>query len=449
MKKILIITYYFPPSGGAGVQRTLKFVKYLQDFGWQPVVLTVRDADYPAYDHSLAAEIPAGTPIYRTRIFEPYQLYRKLTGKKSHEAIDIATLTRDPGQKRKWREQFAELVRSWLFIPDARIGWKPFGVRAGLQIIERDGIDLIYSSAPPYTCHLIARDLKRKTGLPWICDFRDSWIGWLSAAQRHGWAARREFKQEASVLETADRILTVSAGVTNDLLGRHPAQRDHRWHILPNGYDGADFQGLTPFQKSDKLTLTYTGSLYGNRDPEFLWQALTELMREEARWQSQFRVHLVGRVDAAMLRRIQSQPELAALVQHIPYLPHQESLRYLISADFLLLIIDDDPKNKGILTGKLYEYLGARKPILALAPPGDATDLIQKVQAGWIAAPQNIAEIKAQLRSIFNLWQQQALKTGQLALAEIEALDRRCLTERLARIGDELLSRGISRDQKK
>ncbi len=438
-KKILIITYYFPPSGGAGVQRCLKFVKYLSEFGWQPVVLTVKDADYPAYDESLFAEVPENVPVYRTKIFEPYQLYRRLTGKKVGEAMDIATLSRDSSQQRKWSERLAEFIRSTLFIPDARIGWKPFAVREGLEIIQKEKIDLILSSAPPYTCHLIGRALKLKTELPWICDFRDSWVGWLSAAKRSGLPHWIELRQEQAVLRDADRILTVSPGVQEDLTSRHPKLLDQRWLQLPNGYDSHDFEGIEPFPEDNKLTITYTGSLYGNRNPENLLKALIELIHEDLRWKTHLRLKFVGRVAQPILEQF-NQPELTGLIEYLPYVPHQESIRHLLSTDLALLIIDDAPANKGILTGKLYEYLGSRKPILALAPPGNAVDLIRQLKAGFLAPPGDIEQIKAILREIMDKWLNRQLTLEKIDQTGITNLDRKNLTKQLGQIADELLS---------
>ncbi len=172
VKKVLIVTYYFPPSGGPGVQRVLKFVKYLPEFGWQPVILTVQDGDYPARDESLLAEIPRHAIVYRTKIFEPYRLYRKLTGKPADAPVDVENIPQG-GRKKSPAELFAEIVRSTFFIPDARIGWYPYAIPAGLRIIKEHSIKAIYSSSPPYTTSVIARKLHRETRVPWVAGFRD------------------------------------------------------------------------------------------------------------------------------------------------------------------------------------------------------------------------------------------------------------------------------------
>ncbi|MDZ7402003.1 MAG: glycosyltransferase family 4 protein [candidate division KSB1 bacterium] len=428
-----MIAYYFPPSGGAGVQRTLKFVKYLPSVGWEPVVLTARDADYPAYDESLLAELPPKLTVYRSYIPEPYQLYRKLTGRQMNEAVDIATLSRDAVQKKKFSERLAEWIRGSFFIPDARVGWLPFAVALGLKAIKHEGIDVIYSSAPPYTCHLIGYWLKKLTGRPWVADFRDSWVGWLSSAKRPKWPDKFDRYLEHSVLKSADRILTVSSGIAQDLGGRHPELVDGRWLLLPNGYDGADFEGVSAYPPNDKMVITYTGSLYGHRNPESLLQALAELLTELPELQQQLQLTFVGRI-GGFIEDMLRQPTFQGMVEIIPYVPHQQSIQYLLASHVLLLIIDDAPANKGILTGKLFEYLGARKPILALAPEGDAAELICELKAGIVVHPSNIQQIKEALRNLYLRWKKNELNNAQLDETKVRSFDRRELTRRLGEV---------------
>jgi len=436
LPKVLIVTYYFPPAGGAGVQRTLKFVKYLRCFGWEPVVLTARNADYPVYDESLSAEIPEGVEVCRSRILEPYTLYRKLTGRSKDDSTDIATLSLDGEAKARTMERMAEFIRSAFFVPDARIGWRRFATRAGRELIRRQEIRAIISSAPPYTTHLIGLDLHKKSGLPWIVDFRDSWVGWVSAPQWRPWPSRQiERRMEASVLKMATRILTVSAGVRDDLLSRNPGTAGDRWHILTNGFDADDFAGIEPAPRPEKVTLTYTGSMYGARNPEHLLRTLERLQPELA---SRLFFRIVGRVGDPIKRRIADSPR-RDLFEFIPYVTHEESLSYLVASDVLLLIIDDAPANRGILTGKLFEYIGAGKPILALAPEGEAATLIRENQLGWVAGPRDSTAIERALRAIMD-----ACGQGQMTMNRDEAVrnrfDRRKQTEELARILDEVTS---------
>lgn len=439
-KKVLLIAYYFPPSGGAGVQRTLKFIKYLPSTGWEPVVLTARDADYPAYDESLLAELPPALSIYRSYIPEPYQLYRKLTGRQMREAVDIATLSRDAQQQKQFSERLAEWIRGCFFIPDARVGWLPFAVAVGLKAIKQQQIDVIYSSAPPYTCHLIGYWLKKLTARPWVADFRDSWVGWLSSAKRPALPDRFDRYLEHSVLKSADRILTVSNGIAQDLGRRHPELLDDRWIWLSNGYDGADFDGVMASPPHDKMRITYTGSLYGHRNPETLLQALAELLIDLPELKQRLQLTFVGRI-GGFIEQMLRQPLFQGLVEIVPYVPHQQSIQYLLNSHLLLLIIDDAPANKGILTGKLFEYLGAGKPILALAPEGDAAQLIRETNAGVVVHPSSVPQIKQALLEFYGRWKNGSLNALQADSDKIQSFDRRELTRRLGEVLDEVSER--------
>jgi glycosyltransferase involved in cell wall biosynthesis len=429
-KKALIVTYYFPPSGGSGVQRTLKFVKYLRDFGWEPVVLTARDADYPALDPGLEKEIPKDGAVYRAPLFEPYKMYRRFTGRQANESSDMATLSLDGTQKRKWSERISEFIRAGFFVPDARMTWLYPAVHMGKKICREHDIRLIYSSAPPYTTHLIGRRLARWSRKPWVADFRDSWIGWLSTPQwRPFCAAHLERRMEHAVLAQASQILTVSNGVKEDLLSRHPRLRDDRWLLLPNGYDAQDFDMCIP-EKSEYFTITYTGSMYGNRNPEFLLQALEVLRRNEPELVAHLRIRIVGRVGESILQRIRTST-VKDLFEYIPYVTHKISLSHLLRSDAALLIIDDAPANKGIVTGKVFEYIGAGLPILALAPEGDAADLIRQNQLGLVVPPNDVERIIEAVKRLYAGGVKRSLEAGS-------QFERKNLTGRLAAVFDEL-----------
>jgi len=438
MRKVLIVAYYFPPSGGAGVQRTLKFVKYLREFGWEPIVLTALDADYPVLDETLLDEIPADVKIYRSKIFEPYNIYRKVTGRSTSESTDIGTLSLDKKQKRKLSEAFSEWARATFFVPDARIGWRRHAVKMGCEILANEKVDLIYSSAPPYTTHLIGGDLARKSELPWIADFRDSWIGWVSAPQWRPWFSRKiEARMEANVLRQATKIITVSNGVRDDLVERNSNIPFEKWQLIMNGYDRMDFDGLAPKGKSAALTMTYSGSMYGARNPEFLVQALEKIYAEQPELLLDFRIRLIGRVGDPIEKRIHAS-SVSHTFERLPYLRHKESLEYLLASDVLLLVIDDTPANHGILTGKLFEYIGSGKPVFALAPEGDAARLIRKGDFGWIAPPANTADIEQALRKMFADFSSGTMQYNQQAALR-KQFERRSQTAELARLFDKTL----------
>ena len=433
-KKVLIVTYYFPPSGGAGVQRTLKFVKYLRDFGWEPVVLTAKNADYPAYDESLCAEIPPGIKIYRSNILEPYRMYRRFTRKKIGESTDISTLTLNEKEQQKLNERISEWIRATFFIPDARIFWFPFAFSKGLKILRKERINLIFSSAPPYTSHLIGMMLHRFSGIPWIADFRDSWIGWFSTPQWRPVLSRAvEFWMESSVLRYADRILTVSKGVHEDLLSRHPQRRNDEWRFLPNGYDEDDFSNLKPLPKNDRLTIVYTGSLFGNLNLEYLLQALEHMHQKKPDLLKKIYFLFVGRIGHSILERIRSSP-VSFIFKYVGYVKHSESINYLKKSDVSLLIIDYAP----ILTGKLFEYIAAGHTILALAPEGDAADLIRSHNIGRVVSPKNVEKIYETIVNLIDDYEKNK-NSFSLDRSILKKFERKTLTKELTMIFNELI----------
>jgi glycosyltransferase involved in cell wall biosynthesis len=435
-RKVLIISYYFPPSGGAGVQRVLKLVKYLPEFGWQPVVLTVReDADFPARDPSLLDEIPAATPVHRTRIFEPYGLYRKWTGRKKSDAIDIVTNAAAAGGSPA--EKISRWVRATFFIPDARRFWKRPALAEAEKIIRSGPVDLILSSAPPYTCHLIGMALRERHRIPWIADFRDSWVGWLSAPTRWSLPDGIDRRMERRVLTAADGLVCVSNGVRNDLMSRNPEISGDKWRLIPNGFDAADFEGMKTGPAEGRFVLTYAGSLYGKRNPAAFIEALESLFSERPEYGQKILFRFVGRLDP---RYLDAFRRLGDAFEHIPYVPHRASLEYLLSSSALLLIIDEAAAAASIVTGKIYEYLAARKPVLALAPDGDAADLIRKLNAGKVVSPGDAEGVKTVMKEWVELW----LAGRPIPCASAEAVrpfERRAQAGKMAAFFEEIARR--------
>lgn len=437
-RAVLFVSYYFPPAGGSGVQRVLKFVKFLPSFGWRPIVLTARDADYPTLDPTLLDEVPSEARVVRSRIFEPYAVYRRLTGKSNVSHLDVAILTRGE-QGQRPAERLAEWVRRTFFIPDARIGWLPFAVATGLPLARSREVRVIVSSAPPYTCHLIGYWLHRLTGKPWVADFRDSWVDWVSAPKRRGLARRVDLALEGLVLRKASRVVTVSHGVREDLLGRHPECRDSRWSLIYNGYDADDFVGIQPTPRDERMTFLYSGSLYGPRHPGTLLRGLEELRRSAPELVRQLRFRFVGRIAEPIGEEIERT--LGDSAQILDYLPHRQAVAELLAADVAVLIIDDMPASKGVLTGKLFEYIGARKPILALSPPeGEAARLILQNRCGWVVAPGDVQGAARTIRSAYDAWRNGALPRPSVEFAA--RFERRALTKQLASLLDELAAEG-------
>ena len=344
MKKVLIITYYFPPSGGPGVQRVLKFVKYLPEFGWEPIVLTVKEGDYPARDESLLKEIPPSLKVFRTPILEPYGLYRSITGKKPGSAVDVNNIPKK-GDRKNFAERIAEFVRATFFIPDARIGWLLTGVKEAKKIIESEHIDAIYSSSPPYTCAVIARNVHRATGKPWIAGFRDPWTGFLSTPDRWFLPKKIDEHLERSCFEEATRVEVAWRGILLDLHKKYPGVPLDKASHLPNGFDSADFPSAS-FHRNDKFTVTYTGSMYGVRNPRTFLKAVSNLIAAGKIDPKKIRLKFIGRFGGEVMEMFR-EPSVADCIEVFPYLPHSESIAHLMGSDALLLIVD--------------EYAGARR----------------------------------------------------------------------------------------
>ncbi len=437
LKKVLIISYYFPPSGGPGVQRVLKFVKYLPQFGWEPVVLTVEDGDFPARDESLLKEIPKNVTVYRTKIFEPYSLYKKFTGMDSKSPIDVENIPKE-GDRRTFKSAVTGFVRSNFFIPDARRGWKKYAVKKGLKVINDEGIVLLYSSSPPYTCSLIARDLKRKTGLKWVAGFRDPWTGFLNTPKRKGIAKRLDLNYEYSCYREADNIDVAWLGIKDDIMKKHPDLDPSKIVHVSNGYDEEDFSGIQRLKDPNIFTITYTGSMYGVRNPKEFLQAAEILFKEGKLLPEDVKFNFVGRFSAE-IKEMFSGSSFSKSINEVSYVSHSESIEYLINSDALLLIIDDTKDVSRIIPGKVYEYLGAQKPIIAIGQKGsDIEKILQETGAGKVCEHSDIESVKDLIMEYFTAFKNNSGVKGFDA-GKIEQYSRKNQTKKLSGIFDKLM----------
>lgn len=439
MNRVLIVTYYFPPSGGPGVQRVLKYTRYLPEFGWEPIVLTVENGTFPAIDESLMEQIPLETKIFRTTIIEPYNLYRVFTGKAKNVAIDVNVIKKE-GQKQSFLEHIAEFIRATFFIPDARVGWLLTAKRKIIEIINNFGVDVIYSSSPPYTCSLIARYGKRKRNIPWIAGFRDPWTGFISAPKRWFIPALIDRNLEHSVFLEADLIEVAWEGIMKDALAKYADLQKEKFIHIPNGFDSADFPPVE-YKRNKIYTLTYTGSLYGRRNPESLFHALEKLIQEGKITPNDFKLQFIGRMGSEVMQMIEAT-NFRSSIEFIGYLPHHESLERLMKSDASLLIIDESKESEEIVPGKVYEYLGVGRPILAIGPKnGAVAKLLAKCQAGLIAHQTHIEAIANNFLSLFSNW-----KTNQTFKHNTEVIkhyERKEHTKKLAKILTELTKKRL------
>ena len=376
--RLLVITYYWPPSGGAGVQRSLKFVKHLAGFGIEPTVLTV-DADqatYPVRDESLLADVPPEVRVIRTPTSEPFESYKKLTGR----AVPYGGFANEgkPGPMQK----ALRFVRGNLFIPDPRRGWNRHALRAVERLLAAgEQFDAVFTSSPPHSTQLIGLELQKRYGLRWLADMRDPWtdIYYYKDLYHTPLATWLDTRYERRVLTRADAVLVTSPETKRLFLAKNPTLPATKFHVLPNGYDESDFR--QPSQPPiDCLRITHTGTITELYHIDTLLKAIAACTA--AHPEVPLRLCFVGQVSAQLRAQVEHTGLLAA-TEFLPFVPHEESVSYLMRASVLLMAIPDVPRNMGILPGKIFEYLATSKPILCVGPAGsDADNLLQECGMG-------------------------------------------------------------------
>lgn len=368
--KILIITYYWPPSGGAGVQRWLKFTKYLPSSGWLPVVLTVKPefAAYPFKDISLYGEIPLDVEIHRTKAINYFSLYNRDQSKIPHSGFAS-------GSDKSRRNMISRFIRGNFFIPDPRKGWNRYAFRKACELIKIENISHIITTSPPHSTQLIGLKLKRKfPHIKWVADLRDPWtdIYYYDMFKPSLLARMADRKMEKNVLTKADTIITVGQTLAA-ILASKGEKISHKIHVLPNGYDEEDFEGILPITP-EQFTITYVGTL----SPAYPVGGLIEALKDIRVNNRPVSLKFVGTVPEP-IKELFPADEEGNHPEFIPYCEHPEAVRYMMESSMLLLIIPDHPSNKSILTGKIFEYLATGKPVLLLGPAdGDAAQLMVK-----------------------------------------------------------------------
>ncbi len=364
MKRVLIITYYWPPNGGAGVQRWLKMAKYLPQHGWQPVVYTPENPEIITSDTGLLKEVPAEAEIIKRPITEPYTLYKRLTGRKADEKVHLGFL--NEGKKKKsWREDLAVWIRGNAFIPDARVWWVRPSVKFLKGYLRVHPVDAIVSTGPPHSMHLIALGLKKEfPTLRWIADWRDPWtnIDFYDQLKLTAWADRKHHRLERAVIEKADVNVAVGWTMAEEL----NALGSRRTEVITNGFDPDDVPS-PPVPVDEAYSLVHVGNMTASRDIPQLWPVLSDLCRADADFAKKFRLRFVGPVDHGVLASI-AKAGLADKVERIGSVDHAQAMREMQRARVLLLSVNDTANAKGVLTSKVFEYLAVGRPILAFGP---------------------------------------------------------------------------------
>lgn len=429
MKKVLIITYYWPPVAGAGVQRWLKFSKYFREFGWEPVIYTPSNPDFPIFDDTLLNDVPADLTVLKTEITEPYDLYRKIMRKKKTETVNQGFLSE--GKENTALQSAMIWIRGNFFIPDARMFWIKPSVRYLTSYLKTHPVDAIISTGPPHSMHLIALGLKKNLALPWIADFRDPWtqIDFYDQLKLSAFADRKHKRLEKQVLSTADKVVTISNSCGADLEALGGRQVD----VITNGYDEDDFQFEQLPEVSPGFMFHHTGALNKDRNPYTLWKVLGDLCRENLALKNDLVLQFTGKTDAVVFQHL-SDMGLEANARKIEYMPHSDVVKAMAQSPVLLLPLNNTPNNKGVLSGKLFEYLAARRPILAIGlPDGDAAAIIRETGAGELFGFDDYNGIKAAVLQLYANY-----KAGKLytASGDIRQFSRKSCAQSYAALLD-------------
>jgi glycosyltransferase involved in cell wall biosynthesis len=435
LRKVLIITYYWPPGGGAGVQRWLKFSKYLRDFGWEPVIYTPANGEMPVIDHSLEKDIPAGLTVLRQPIWEPYSVYKKFIGQRKDEKINTGFLTES--SKPQKAEKVAVWIRGNLFIPDARKYWVRPSVKYLSQYLNVHPVQAMISTGPPHSMHLIAMQLQKLSGLPWLADFRDPWtnIDFYKDLLLTGASDRKHHRLEKAVLEQANLVVSIGKNMSDEfsaILGKDPA----KFKVISNGFDAEDLE-RGPVEPDKKFSLAHIGTLVKSRNPEVLWKVLERLCEENGDFSKDLEIKLVGKVDVSVSASLEKY-KLQDFVRKIDYLPHSEVIRIQQQSQVLLLLVNQTKNAEGILTGKFYEYLCSGRPILCIGPrKGELAEAFQETGCGQISGFDEEIALRENVLSYYT-----AYKKGTLASVaqHIEKYSRRELTRTLAALLDTLMT---------
>ncbi len=435
-KQFLMIAYYFPPLGGGGTLRTLKYVKYLPQYGWLPEVLTVKNPHYLVMNPELSRNVPPEVFVHRTSAFLPGRFFRRLL------SYDQAIQDDDVlPSKATLRNRFFAVIKGWIytlfFVPDEYIGWLPFSVVVGLRLIKKRKLSVIYTTSPPNSLHLIGFLLKKIFPIRWIADFRDLWDQYPDSYNPYyvRWKTSLDKFFEHLVLRSADRIILVSEIMKRQLLQKYPDIASEKYKVITNGFDPDDFKDVQPGQaEPSHFTILHTGTLFSWRRSTCLFETFSSLLDSVPEFSAHVKLRLMGIVHQDVRREI-ARHQLNPAVEIIPYQPYNEMIRQLKSADYLLLIIGNQPKAANVLTLKLFDYIGAQKPILALAPDGEVSRLIRTHKLGLVARPDDHEEIRKMFLFAFHAWQSNRSPVPEDNFNKImPVFDRRNLTGRLANV---------------
>jgi hypothetical protein len=424
-KKVLIITYYWPPAGGSGVQRWLKFSKYLRGFDIEPVIYTIDNPSYPILDKSSESEIPKDLEILKQAIFEPNSMLSFFGRNNKKESAGF--LNPNP----TFFGSIIQYIRANYFIPDARKFWIQPSVNFLSNYLENNHIDAIITTGPPHSMHLIGLELKKKLGIKWISDFRDPWteIDYFQQLPLTKKATKKHQDLEQEVLRKSDMVVVVGETMKEKFL-----KHTKRIEVLTNGFD--TIEDLSTQKLDEKFSITHVGLMNFDRNPTILWKVLNEISNTNPGFKNDLRIKLIGKIDDAVIQDLKVFGH--EIIERIPYLDHKDVSKYQASSQVLLLSINEVPSAKGIITGKIFEYLQAKRPILAIGPEdGDAAMILKNTNAGTIVGFKNKTVLKATILNLYKDYKEGVLFVKSI---NIEQYHRKNITSQLAEVIKKVVS---------
>lgn len=422
-KKALIITYYWPPAGGPGVQRWLKFVKYLPDYNIQPIVYCPKNPSYPIIDESLTKELSKDIVVLKQPIKEPYKLAR-LFSKKAASTISSGVIPKE--KKQSIIEKVMLFVRGNFFIPDARKNWVKPSVDFLTDYIQKENIETIITTGPPHSLHLIGLQLKQKLDVKWIADFRDPWttIGYHKKLKLTKASQLKHQDLELKVLNSADQLIVTSENTKREF----EFKTNQPIAVITNGYDTTISEKP---KKDSKFTIAHIGSLLSERNPKHLWEALSELINENEAFKTDFELKLIGVVSDDVLQEIYSH-NLKDYTNVVGYVSHDDAIKAQMQSQVLLLIEIDSEDTKAIIPGKLFEYMISNTPILAIGPKdSDVERIIKSTNTGTYFFYEANNTLKSQILAYFNAYKENTLVTQPIGL---KPYSRKELTKTLSEL---------------
>ncbi|MBM4171232.1 MAG: glycosyltransferase family 4 protein [Ignavibacteria bacterium] len=430
MKRVLIITYYWPPAGGIAVHRCLKFSKYLREFGWEPIICTADNPEYPVLDSENSKDVLKGTTVLKMKFWEPFNLFKFISGKKKEERIHNVFLEEE---KPTFAHKLGIWIRGNIFIPDARKFWIRPSVKFLTKYLKEISVDAIFTNGPPQSTHIIAYRLKNKLGIPWHADFQDPWtqVDYFPQLMLNPISHKVHKAMENRVFDNADKITICSDTWKTDLesIGAKDVG------VIVWGYDETDFENIN-VELSPKFTISHYGSLGPDRNAKTLWNALSIISKENEKFSEDLEIELAGFISHTIINELKSLG-LKNNLTLFKHLSRKETLERMCRSQVLLLILNNMPNVMGRLPGKLFEYLASRRPIITIGPPdSDASKIIKETNAGTSC---NFEDLDTTINTIKNLYEK--FKSGQLNSnsTDISQYSNKILTKKLAGYLDQII----------